>query len=77
MSGILWAVIFSCLGITVGFYIKTWIVRREKSSGTIYVTEGEEKTLYSLELEEYPEALKFKKKVVFKVDTSEDSLNRD
>ena len=77
MPGILLDAIFSSLGIIVGFYIKTWLVRREKSSGTIYVTEGEERLLYSLELDEYPEELKFKKKVVFKVDTSDDSLNRD
>jgi len=77
LSGVLLQVVLSSPGILVGFLLKTWLVRREKSSGTIYVTEGEERLLYSLELDEYPEELKFKKKVVFKVDTSDDSLNRD
>jgi hypothetical protein len=47
-------------------------------SGTIYITHDElqEKTLYSLELEDYPESIEFKKEVVFKVDTS-DSSDRD
>ena len=61
----------------LGMLIYIWRDKRKKSSGTIYVTESEEKTLYTLELDDYPEELKFKKTVVFKVDTSEDSLNRD
>jgi uncharacterized membrane-anchored protein YhcB (DUF1043 family) len=65
------------VGVIVGVLIKTLLVRRQRSSGTIYVTHDEEKTLYSLELEEYPESIAFKKKVVFKVDASEDSLNRE
>ena len=38
--------------------------------------ELQEKTLYSLELADYPETLEFKKEVVFKVDAS-DSSDRD
>lgn len=47
-------------------------------SGTIFITHDElqEKTLYSLELADYPETLEFKKEVVFKVDSS-DSSDRD
>ena len=77
MPGILLEAILSSFGIIIGWYLKTWLVSRKRSSGTIYVTEREEKTLYTLELDDYPDELKFKKTVVFKVDTSEDSLNRD
>ena len=45
--------------------------------GTIYVTRTAKKTLYSLELRDYPEELVFKKVVVFKVDASEESLVRE
>lgn len=64
-------------GIVLGYLIRSWMVRRQRSSGTIYVTHKEEKTLYSLELEEYPESIEFKKTVVFKVDSSDDSLDRE
>ena len=64
------------IGIVIGYLVKTWRIRKEKSSGTIYVTHEQEKTLYSLELDEYPESIEFKKKVVFKVDASEESLDR-
>lgn len=57
------------LGVIIGFFIRALF--GHKFSGTIYVTTNAEKTLYSLELNEYPEELKFKKEVVFKVDSSD------
>jgi hypothetical protein len=68
----MWA--FACiLGIVIGILFEKWKSHRGRYSGTILVTESEEKTLYSLELDEYPEQLKFKKEVVFRVDASEKS----
>lgn len=64
------------IGALLGFLIRSWMVRRQRSSGTIYVTHKEEKILYSLELDDYPESIQFKKTVVFKVD-SDESLNRE
>jgi hypothetical protein len=57
------------LGVIIGFLIRALF--GNKSSGTIYVTRDATKTLYSLELNEYPEELRFKKEVVFKVDSSD------
>lgn len=72
MEFVMWA--FACaLGIVIGILLEKWKSSRGRYSGTILVTESEEKTLYSLELDEYPEELKFKKEVVFKVDASETS----
>lgn len=65
------------LGLMIGALLTLLYFVRQKSSGTIYVSGTEEKTLYSLELDDYPEELKFKKKVVFKVDNSDDSLSRE
>jgi hypothetical protein len=65
------------IGVILGYLIRSGIARRQKSSGTIYVTHKEEKTLYSLELEEYPESIQFKKTVVFKVDSSDDSREQN
>lgn len=72
----MWWTIFSYgvifyLGVFFGVLISWWLKSRKSYSGTIFVTETEEKTLYSLELEEYPEELRFKQEVVFKVDASE------
>lgn len=73
MEIIIWVLIFS-LGLSLGYLIKDIRDRRASTSGTIYVTHGEEKTLYSLELNEYPEAIEFKKVVVFKVESLDSSL---
>ena len=44
-------------------------------TGTIRVSKNEEKTVYSLILDEYPEKLEFKKEVVFRVDASDVELD--
>lgn len=64
-------------GLFSGYLLKSWLARRTTSSGTIYVTHDEEKTLYSLELDDYPESIEFRKEVVFKVDASDLDLNRE
>jgi hypothetical protein len=67
------------VGIIIGFLIKMWLdVKFRHYSGTIVVSTNdlEEKTLYSLELEDYPETLKFEKEVVFKIETSDESSDR-
>jgi hypothetical protein len=69
MMEILIYVLILWLGVIIGFFIRALF--GNKSSGTIYVTQNAEKTLYSLELDEYPEELRFKKEIVFKVDSSE------
>lgn len=65
------------VGFSAGYSVKHFLVRRVRTSGTIYVTHGEEKTLYSLELSDYPETLEFKKQVVFKVDALDKNFNRE
>jgi hypothetical protein len=76
MTILIWGFIF-LLGIAAGSAIRGFLYRRSRTSGTIYVTHGEEKTLYSLELTEYPEKLEFKKQVVFKVEASSESPVRE
>ena len=74
---ILYGIIIFWLGLIVGIAFSWWRLHRHYS-GTIYITHDalQEKTLYSLELSDYPETLEFKKEVVFKVDAS-DSSDRD
>jgi hypothetical protein len=62
--GVLW------IGVIFGYFIRVWIGYKSSYSGTIYVTKTDHKTLYALELEEYPEEIRFKKELVFKVDAS-------
>lgn len=76
---IIWIIVFWS-GITIGFILKGWIdYKFQDYSGTIIVDRDDlrEKTVYSLVLDEYPEKLEFKKVVIFKVDTSEQSSNRE
>lgn len=69
--GILWYILVFSFGVWIGFLLRAWIAWREQYSGTIHITHSEQKTLYSLELDEYPESIEFKKQVVFKVDAAE------
>jgi hypothetical protein len=73
---ILWYVIVFYFGAIVGFLLRIWWEKKAKYSGTIFVTHEEQKTLYSLELNDYPESIELKKQVVFKVDASEENLDR-
>jgi hypothetical protein len=75
MIVILIAVGFLFIGIALG-YLSCKLSAKAKASGTIYVTQGQGKTVYTLELDDYPETLVFKKKVIFKVDASQ-SQDRD
>lgn len=58
-------------GLMLGFVLRAVLARMSTASGTIHVIRDREKTVYSLELADYPEELRFKKEVVFKVDSSE------
>jgi hypothetical protein len=77
---ILYGILIFWFGLIIGFLLlrARLYIDRKNYSGTIYITHDElqEKTLYSLELADYPETLEFKKEVVFKVDAS-DSSDRD
>lgn len=60
-------------GVVVGWIFRVWFARRFRNySGTIHVIKEPEKTLYSLELYDYPESIEFKKVVIFKVDAPEE-----
>jgi len=64
------------LGILIGYGARVWMVHRFTDyTGTIHVSKNEEKTVYSLILDEYPEKLEFKKEVVFRVDASDVELD--
>lgn len=73
---ILWFVLIFILGLVVGFLIKLGLVRMTNYSGTILVTHNAGKIFYSLVLDDYPEKIEFKKKVIFKVEAPERSSDR-
>lgn len=78
MPNLIYLLIFG-LGALVGFLIKSLQMRKyTDTSGTMYVSKDDrsEKTVYSLELDDYPEKLEFKKVVVFKVTNSEENPDR-
>jgi hypothetical protein len=73
MEIVICAVIF-VIGVIAGFFLRRLITH---PTGTILVTEEDEKTVYSLELNEYPDKIAFRKEVVFKVDSSQVDLSRE
>lgn len=75
MEFLMMFVIFN-IGFLVGFLFKTWL-RFRSYDGVILITDEENKRIYSLELDDYPEKIAFKKEVVFKVETPEESPDRD
>jgi hypothetical protein len=72
-----WALISFIVGFTVGFAVKRWLTHRKTYVGTILISHEDEKTLYSLELDDYPEKIALNKEVVFKVDTTPENLDRE
>ena len=69
--GVLYGILIFSFGLYVGFFIRAWLGYRSSYTGVMHIHDSEEKTVYSLELNEYPEEIRFKKEVVFKVDASE------
>ena len=72
---ILYGLLIFWLGTTVGFILGLWWLGRKRDYvGTIHVTEDEirRKTVYTLELDDYPETLRLKKVALFKVDAPEE-----
>lgn len=63
--GIFWG------GLAVGYMLRHWLLSMKSFDGVMRVTrnEEEEKTVYSLELNEDPDMLAFKPEVIFKVIT--------
>ena len=65
--GVFWGGLL--VGVIFGYLLRHWMLSMQSFSGTMRVTKTNEKTIYSLELEEDPEMLAFKPEVVFKVIT--------
>lgn len=74
---ILWYVLIFWLGVWAGFLTRALLGRLRSYDGTIVVTHDRNRTLYSLELEDYPDKIEFKKEVILKVDASDEILNRE
>jgi hypothetical protein len=78
VTGILAYALVFYSGLILGFLLKTLLMHRfKKYSGTMLITKGEGKTVYSLVLDDYPEKLEFRKQILFKVEASEESFNRE
>jgi hypothetical protein len=78
MEVLIWIVVFWA-GATLGFLLKGWMDWKFRDySGTLVVNKDElsHKVVYSLVLDEYPEKLEFKRVIILKVDTSEESSDR-
>jgi len=64
------------LGVFAGVILHKLLGRVKSYSGIINVTKTEEKTLFSLELNENPEMIAYQDEVIFKVVTSEENDDR-
>jgi len=77
---ILYGILIFWAGVFAGYLLNAWVTYKFRYySGTLLVdVDSRDKTVYSLILDEYPEELRFKKAVIFKVGagTSEESSDR-
>lgn len=72
---IIFAILIFYFGLLFGLFIA--ILERKKAFiGTIIVIKKEDGILYSLEMDDSPEKLQFKKRAYFKVKISDDESNR-
>lgn len=77
MKDIIIYVVIFYFGGAVGFLLHMWLIKNSDYDGTIAVTKNDDKTVYSLVLEESPENLEFMKKVVFRVTSEVETLDRE
>lgn len=77
MIQILGYIIAGMVGAAVFYLLNRVIFTTKEYSGSIVVTKNEEKTLYSLELNDYPDAIDFMDEVLFKIVRPDESSNRD
>jgi hypothetical protein len=63
-------------GLFVGFCIRAWLQYRTSYNGAIIVTKEDDKKLYSLVLDDYPEKIELKKEVILKVVASAEESDR-
>lgn len=64
-------------GVAGGFFLKVWLNKKKAFGGTIYVKEAPDKTVYTLEVTNDPENLKYQDQILFKIAPYEESLNRE
>ena len=75
MEILLWFLVWA-LGLFMGFCLAA-ILRRYSYSGVIVVSKEDDKTIYSLELEDDPENIALQKEIIFRVHALEEGLNRE
>ena len=56
-------------GLILGYMMHVWLISMQSYSGTLRIRKGEDKTVFSLELDDSPDMLAYKPLVIFKVDT--------
>ena len=71
MAIVIYVVIFY-FGLMAGYLLRVYVSRMSRNyTGTIVVTKKEEKTVYSLVLDDYPDKIEVQKQVIFRVEPSE------
>lgn len=68
---VLYGLLICIFSLNIGIFATLWYIRKSRQVGTIFITGNEDKRVYTLELEDYPDEIRFKNKVVFKVDASD------
>lgn len=56
-------------GLCIGYLIHFWLISIQAYSGTLRISKGEDKMVFSLEVGEDPEMLAYRPLVIFKVET--------
>lgn len=74
---ILFAFLILYLGMFMGFCLRWWLEKDKSYGGTIVVSKDKDKLIYSLELIDDPEKLQYNDRILFKIDSSRMSLDRE
>lgn len=77
MSIIIAGIVGSFIGAIIGFFICLSLGKIRSYAGIMKIIRDEDKLVYSLELTEDPIMLQSKNEITFKVETSDESSNRE
>lgn len=69
---IIYGILIFYAGFITGFGMRAWLQYRTSYNGAIIVTKEDDRKIYSLVLDDYPEKIELRKEVILKVVSDEE-----
>jgi hypothetical protein len=64
-------------GVFIGYAIRSWLQYRTGYNGVLIIGKENDKKVYSLALDDYPEKIEFKKEVILKIVAQAEESDRN